>query len=300
MLTTQELLSSSGTTDWVIHQLLPVGGKMMLGGPPKAGKSLLTLKLAHAILREPLYHGFKVESHGTVLMLENDMPRSSHKRRIEKLHGVYYDFGGMYHITKDLMPNGFNLLDEPHYNWLAEQVRDLRPTVIIFDVLRSFYLGDENNSEIVSRLMSRIDALLLEGDSSCVIIHHSKKSGFDKETGHSLSPVEALRGSTVIAGSMDTICALNDSGTMVQYQGRDIGNITYHIHQEFGGLKNRYIRKGATNRSQSLERLYALLLSQNIPDPFSAMAEYCEQLDREEFEAARSVVGSNVDKYLWS
>lgn len=301
MRTTSELLNAQETSDWIIKRLLPKNGKLMIGGCPKSGKSLLTLATAYSVLHQPIYHGFKVQTNGTVLMIENDMPMSSHARRIRKLTEDGYNFGGMYHITKDLMPPAFNILQDGHYSWLESQVSDLKPTLIIFDVLRSLYLGDENNSDVAAHVMAKIDALLLAGNSSCVIIHHSKKGGFNSESGTMLTPVEAVRGSSVISGSMDTICALNDTGTMCYYQGRDIGNIHYSLTTKSGSLKNRIIRSNTNGRQQQIEKLYAQLLDSGYAGTKmkDALNEYIENISVEEYESARSVVGNNHEVYLW-
>lgn len=304
MRSTEELLKDTTEEDWVIKNLLPVGGKLMLGGSPKAGKSYNVLKLAHCVLREPFFHGNKVDRHGRVLMVEFDMPESSHRRRIASMHGIVYDFNGMYHITRKDAPRGFSILNQPHYNWLAAQVTDLKPALIIIDVYRSLYIGNENDSSLTAEVMMRLDELLLEGDSSAVLLHHTKKSGFDKETGTSMSPIEAVRGSSVIAGSMDTIMALSDTGHGMQVQGRDVGNLSYYIKREFGGLPNRHIKKAGTNRQFSMEKLLAgfhIQCPKESSDTyFKWMSEYVEDMNKEEYEQIRSIVSSNPSRYEWA
>jgi RecA-family ATPase len=304
MKTTEELLKNRAEQAWVINKLLPVGGKLMLGGPPKSQKSFNALKLIHCVLREPFFHGFRVDVHGRVLVVELDMPTESHARRIEQFHNVSYNFDGCYHITRSEIPKSFNLLTQQHYNWLAEQVADLKPTMVVFDVLRSIFLGNENDSSAMSEIMMRLDEILLEGNSAAVILHHSKKAGFDKETTMSVSPIEAVRGSSVIAGSMDTIMALNDTGHTMQIQGRDIGNTSYFLKREFGGLPNRFIKIGGTGRQQSIEKLLASIMTQcpkeSNANYFKWTSEYVEDMNEEEFEQVRSIVSANPLKYEWA
>ena len=278
--------------NWVVRDLLPKGGLWMIAGAPKAGKSYLVTELSHCLVNKEIdfFHGYKVEYRGPVLYINYDMPTSSHKRRyqlLEQNHG--YNFQGMYHICMDEIPPGFNILKEGSREWLKSQVADLKPSVIIFDVIRRFYVGDENNSDVCSQFIQSVNDILQESSASGILLHHSNKTseagqaqGFEKD------PISAVRGSSVIAGSMDTICAFNNAGNQLWYQGRDIST-KYTLKREKNGLPNRWIRKNNNNlRREQTKMLGAgyLLQVTNLgkDDVYNLMLTHVEDYVYEEFE----------------
>lgn len=304
MRTNKELRELTLDNDWIIRYILPRGGKCMIAGPPKVGKSYLVLNMANAVCaKQEFFHGYAVETYGTALYIQLDMALNSHRRRIIQLEANGYDFSKLFHITPDEVGPGFSLIKEGNLNWLKEQVRDLKPTLIIFDVFKRFFTGDENDSDMAQQAISAIDELLLEGDSTGIILHHSRKqSEMSKSLGMNVSPIDAVRGSSVIAGSMDTIMAFNDNGSMLAVQGRDI-NTVYNIKRNKWGLHERYIKKTHQQRATALERLLALFLVQK-PGMDEEYYYVCatplvEDLDYEEFKARFLLIKDNPYKDEW-
>lgn len=73
-----------------------------------------------------------------------------------------------------------------------------RPNLVILDCLRSIHAGEENASEEMSLVMTRLRALANTG-ISIIIIHHEAKPGQNGTTG-----TYVARGSSVISASIDS------------------------------------------------------------------------------------------------
>lgn len=268
--------------------------------------SLIALDICEAIgnPQRNWFHGFQVEHRGPVLYVNLDMPTGSHRRRFLRLENNHnFKFGNLWHITRDEVPAGFDILKEGNKNWLLEQVSKLKPAVIIMDVVRRLYAGDENSSDIAAQVIASVNEIIQEGNSSAILVHHTNKTNeISKNMGIEKDPINAVRGSSVLAGSMDTICAFNDNGTELAYQGRDI-NLRYAIKRAPTGLHNRWIKEKASNRKIQLERLIARYLLQNAElsknDVFYLAQEHVEALTLEEYSPRFSEVAANLDAFEW-
>lgn len=99
----------------------------------------------------------------------------------------------------------FNVLDYEDWDALSKRFptigfeggeeRTLDPDLIIFDALRSYHTGDENDTSHCSQVMARFRAYANSG-ATVVIIHHESK-GYDRPTLHN------ARGSTVFTDVPD-------------------------------------------------------------------------------------------------
>jgi hypothetical protein len=299
-----ELKKLDTVQDWVIRDILPRGGTMMVAGPPKIGKSLLMMDICSAISgHDDFWHGFKVEETGNIMCCEFDMPVGSHRRRVLQLEKTGLNFNKMFHVTVDEVPPGFNLLREGSFNWLKAQVEDLRPLVIVFDVVRRFYQGDENSSDLAGQFMQAVSDILIAGGSSGILVHHTNKtSEVAKNMGFEKDPISAVRGSSVIAGSVDTICAFNDAGTQLWYQGRDV-NLRYGVKRGANGIYNRWIKAGASNRASEVQHLAARFLLQ-VPtlgkdDVYALCLPHVADLDYKEFDIIWQLVAGKAGQYEW-
>ena len=213
---------------WIIDPLIPQGGLVNLYGPPKGGKSYLALQLALDIaLRNPTWMGFPIKTHGLVCYLQLDTPRSLWRDRILKLQdaGVIVDGFALADRNTEGTPWPFDILS-PHngFNWLREQMDLLIPAVVIIDTLRDVHRGNENDSQYMQEVM---DALVGACQPAAVVLlSHSRKANPDR--GFSL--VEDQRGSTAIAGKMDTILHLG--GGKLSYTGRATEQGTIPLKQD--------------------------------------------------------------------
>lgn len=298
-----ELMQLNVEQDWIINPVLPVGGIWMIAGAPKAGKSLLVAGIAEALVdkRMEFFHGMRIAIHGTVLYINLDMGVVSHRRRFLQMEEHGSKLKGLYHITRDEVPASLNILNDSSREWLGKQIRDLKPTVIIFDVIRRFYSGDENSSAVAQEFINAISDLMQQGDSAAILVHHTNKtSEISKNMGIEKNPIEAVRGSSTIAGSADTICAFNDNASALWYQGRDV-NMKYNLKKGVCGIPQRWVSKTTQKRADQIERLLAGFMVQapgkSSTDYFTLCKPHVDEFTEDDFKAIYAKVLQNKAGY---
>ncbi|MFM6580237.1 MAG: AAA family ATPase [Dolichospermum sp.] len=178
-------LQSEGLT-WVIPEMLPRGETIILGGSPKAGKSLLGIDAAFAIATgESRFLGENVVA-GKVLLVSCDESLNSTKSKLIK-RGFRRGDG------IEILPKW--TIDRLHD--LEQKIEDYRPDVVIVDSLKRITHGSqisENSAEFADNIYT-LKELFTKYNCSGILIHHANKN--NEATG-----VNKLRGSSAIAGAV--------------------------------------------------------------------------------------------------
>jgi hypothetical protein len=213
---------------WLIKPLIPQDGWInVYGKPKKARKSYLALGMAHAVSTgQDSWLGFEVRSAGPVLFFQADTPHDMWAQRIEDIEAGGYDFDNVWFASLHTMPYPFNIHE--HEEVLGEMIASIpvKPAMIIFDTARTMHTGDENSSQDMTLFMHALKRVA--GHQAKILITHDKKGGGqdskdgDGDNGGDL--MEGNRGSTAIAGAMDTVIKLTPKGYM-HYQGRAVGEM---------------------------------------------------------------------------
>jgi RecA-family ATPase len=215
------------TEPWLIKPIIPRGSWMNLFGRPKqARKSYLALGMAEAIAsgRES-WLGFEVKHCGPVLFFQADTPAGLWTERIADIQkSGHYDFSNVWFSSLQTMPYPFNIFE--HEEILAEMIAAVPggPVLIVFDTARTMHTGDENSSQDMTLFMHSLKRVA--GDMAKVLITHDKKGGGQdpKDGDDGADLMGGNRGSSAIAGAMDTVIKMTPKGYM-HYQGRAVGEM---------------------------------------------------------------------------
>lgn len=233
---------------WLIKPLVPAAGWVSLyGEPKKARKSYLALGMANAVgdRSHKEWLGFPVVKHGHVLYVQLDTPHDVWAKRIEDIRtGDYgYSFKNVWHASIQYMPYPFNIAE--HEDILYQMVHDVTreagepPVFIIYDTSRKMHALDENSSQDMTLFMSALENVAGR-DKAKLLISHQKKSGLEgggnehEQEGGDL--MKGQRGSSAVAGAVDTIIKMSSKGNMY-YQGRAVGEehkkLSFeHVHKK--------------------------------------------------------------------
>lgn len=204
---------------WLVKPLIPLSGACLMYSPPKTGKSAAALQLAHGISTgEKEWMGFPIVTHGRVLYLQQDTPRSTWTLRIEAFQKSGYNFNSDLLKIADresLAYYPFDVLQPAHVEYLTQLVRTVQPVVAVFvDTLRKAHTGNENDSTIMSNVISNL--IKAVHPAALILVSHDRKPSAEMEkdimTDH--------RGSTSVVGEMDGIIRLTKS--RMYYAGRNI------------------------------------------------------------------------------
>lgn len=190
--------------------LLPRGGKAIVGGISKVGKSLLVMDWALSLSSgRPFLLQFSIPQPYRVVLLQGEISEASmHRRLNQMLNGqdINNTLDNLY------LMNEKNLkLDKPRdLRILSEALSKIKPDVFILDPLYKFHIGDENRVSDMMRFFDNFDSLLSEHDMAGIIVHHFGKPSEVKKEG-----AQQLRGSSSIFDWGDSYLILN------RMQGRD-------------------------------------------------------------------------------
>jgi RecA-family ATPase len=171
-----------------------------LVSPGGVGKSFLGLQIAVQIAagRDCLGWGLSL-NRGRVLYLASEDPEVALVRRIHALGEFIAP-----EVRKTLcenfvlsVPEGFadklDLLSPSTEHRLSEQSRGFR--LVILDTLRRFHGGNENDASDMARLMSSLEAVAYEANTTVLFLHHASKHS---ALNGSADEQQASRGSSVL------------------------------------------------------------------------------------------------------
>lgn len=208
----------------VASGLVPLGGLVFVGGPPKSYKSFLLLTAALQMACGIPLFGASVKHAGSssyrfgvirpmrVLMVEQELGWIDDR---ERLSPMWESLGEEQkqliceNLHIEAAPYGMNSLvrldnEESDRHYLIEAVEKVKPDVLILDPLSMFHRQDENSARDMSLLMRNLSVIRnrfkLKGT---IISHHTSKPRHD---GIVLTdaPPDLLRGSSVLFATGDS------------------------------------------------------------------------------------------------
>lgn len=174
---------------WLIRGLLPRGGKLLLGGEAKIGKSHVCLELARAlVLGVPPFdwpEQFPAPEPARVLYIEQEIGAPSQINRFQRL----------FHNDRERWPEIYERLfpysKDPHLMLSGEGIRNIRdliekhgPQVLILDPISKFHFWEESDATQIARLFYVLDCFIndyRELGLSIIMSHHFRKSPQVKE-----------------------------------------------------------------------------------------------------------------------
>lgn len=201
---------------WVVQDFVPLGGSANLYGEAKAGKSFLALDLGIAVASgKPDWMGFPIHNHGPVLFLQMDTARNLWMEQyIQTAQEDGQDISNIYFTDRDDpdIPYPFDMR-RAGGEWLKGEVQKLQPVLVIVDVWREIFEGDENSSEVCSQVWAALTNACR--GASLLILAHEVKGGVTSDGKVIETPLrKGARGSTFVAGKVDGIAKLQLNGKL--------------------------------------------------------------------------------------
>lgn len=198
----EELLNKRGGENaYYCWPLLPVGGRVVIGAPPKSFKSMVGLNLAYDLAEGmPAFGLFPVRKPVSVLVCEMEIGEIRLQERMNKLHAAR---GGevvpytLHFASKDLTVNLDTLSGLAK---LREHIENANPEILILDPLRKLHRQQENSSDDMVKVFGNLEKIQKEYSLTVIMVHHAGKPGEFT----SMSSPNALRGSSEIFGDVDT------------------------------------------------------------------------------------------------
>lgn len=199
--------------------LLPVGGKLILSGPPKANKSFVALNVMLDLVRGRDIFGARykdgkavlpVHKPWRILYLEQELGEQG---LLERLRGKDEGHPG---LCTPLLTDGLELFVQPRdtamrldtpkgRDYIGEIVKDIRPDVTVMDPFAKFNLSNENDSQEMGAILRTADHLIEDYNTAIMFIHHVGKQNQENPR----RGLDRLRGSSAIGADVDTMIEIN-------------------------------------------------------------------------------------------
>lgn len=206
---------------WLIDDLLPVGGVVMLSAKPKMGKSFLAIQLALSVASGGEFLGFQAQKH-EVLYIDLETSQRSMKNRISMMtadapKGLYlmtpqevFEFGNI--------GNGF----ESQVDYFLESHKGVKLVIVdTYGLIQGSRTGAQNIYRLEYAEISHLNSWARKKGFTLVLIHHQ-----NKQDDYS-NPVQGISGSTGITGGLQAYYILSkrdytDTKTKLTIGGKEI------------------------------------------------------------------------------
>lgn len=196
----QELLTKTPDVSYLIEEIAPRGGVILLVADAGVGKTWICIHASLALATgQPFFGHFKVPNLGKTLILDEENTPPLQKKRVSKLiKGQELSVNLSELPIRYSLGAGINLTDPRWVASLETILQDFQPDLVILDSLVRFHQGDENSSRDMALLFSQIKQLITAYGTTFLICHHKRKPGVTGNNGST-----AFRGSTEIRAFMD-------------------------------------------------------------------------------------------------
>lgn len=190
---------STSNPGWLVEGWWQRGSHGMVAGEPKTYKSTFVADFASSVASgQPLYGQYAVHHQGPVIMIQEENSPYLMKDRFRKvanhkglLNGKVYVRGNTAKITfppnlpiSFLNNKGFDFTSEESRILVEEEIKKVKPVLVIFDPLYLMLGGkDENSSKDVRPVLNWLLNLRYTYNTAIMLVHHWNKGGQSTRSG---------------------------------------------------------------------------------------------------------------------
>lgn len=215
----RDLLASPvvGVPSYVGNGVLPKKGRLIIGGQPAIGKSMLVLNFAYSLAAGTPLFGFHYQDKSRsgeavlpvheptrVLYIEQEIGEYALKERFGLLHSTLKNETALDNIWWHTMDWGLQLDSQRCSDNWNNLILAAAPHVVILDPLSQFHTSNEDDAGEMGVILTNLNKLMVAHDISIVLIHHFGKPGEQSRYG-----MHRFRGSSAIAAWADTRLTLD-------------------------------------------------------------------------------------------
>jgi hypothetical protein len=206
-----ELYKDQTEVEWVVQDLLMVGGLSIISADPKAGKSVIARQLTKDVLRGGEFFGRKCKQ-GSVYYFGMEEHSAVLKQSFQRL-GI--------NETDKLMVHVGDVTAESAFEDFRELLIETKPTLVVVDTLFDLVeVENENNYGEVKQKLRKLRQVARDSGTHILTVHHnSKSSGQYAARGN-----QRILGSQAISGAMDSIIVIGLEGKIrkISTSGREV------------------------------------------------------------------------------
>jgi signal recognition particle subunit SEC65 len=213
-----QLVSEAKPIEWIVENLIPRYGLVILAGKAGVGKSMVTLHLSHAVVNgEPLFGAFPIQNRGGVLIIDNENYPGLYRQRVRALGLNPLEGIDTLNLTDFSIDSTFSI------KWLEKVIAEKKYALVVLDSWTNLIRNtDENKAPEVGKVLSRLRKIAYEHGCCFVLIHHLRKN-----MPYAVDPKDELRGSSTLMNEADLVIAMRESG-------KDGLRVLWTIKQRYG------------------------------------------------------------------
>ena len=226
--------------DIIEKGILTTQSRMIIGGHPGIGKSILAAQIGTEISRGDLVTDKFQTVKKRVLYVQEEIGPKSYQTRLEAAHQYYKNMDSFFVVSSA----GFSFDDPASVLQLRQYVVASKIEVLILDPLYKIHGKRENDATELAQLAQLVDRLISELDIAVIIVHHLRKP-FTTYKGDVMSMgMMDFRGSTVIPAWADTMLMLEatDKEDKVRLDFAKTRNAPEYIQSIYLKLDRKHMR----------------------------------------------------------
>lgn len=200
---------NSPPPEWLVRELVPARGVVVIAGHPGAGKTFAALDLAMRVARsEPVWMGHQIRRRVPVVYapLEGHAGIGGRLRAWMKANDADGDTGTLHVLDRWVGPP---LLSSAGARALRAALHELpeRPGVVIIDTLAAASGCDENDASEMGRVIAEVQRISAELECVVILVHHLRKP--DRASNRAEPTMHDLRGSSALLGAADQVIGVH-------------------------------------------------------------------------------------------
>lgn len=193
---------------WYEHELLPIGGQLIVHGPVKSFKSFIVLDLLAALAQGRPWAGFEpLEEAVRVCVVQFEIPPDYYRKRVDLLRAHAADaalFDANFGTWTPLQRPRLRADDPKSVDELRRGLEAAGVQVVLVDpVRRALGTGDINSEQDARKLLAIFERLQDDG-RTVIAAHHDNKSSAKNGGGD----VYGMTGTGAFSGDADTLISV--------------------------------------------------------------------------------------------
>ena len=307
--------------DMVGSRLLTLGGTMVIGGPPKVGKSDFILSFAMHMAAGQDFLDFRIERPLHVFYLQAEIQYPYLKERIQQTTlppDILDKAGQNLFVTPQLQM----ILNDAGLEQVIHSVRQsfgaVPPDVIIIDPIRNVFdggpddsgMGENDNTAMMFFLRERIEKMrqALNSLAAVVLVHHTRKLSkqqFREDPFQSLSGASSLRGyyttGVLIYRPDETLAARelffelrNGPGIDPVFVDKINGQWQTVDQNQTRLVRDNYGRKLDAERDRQRDVIVQMLLDEALEGHLYLMEQFCNAFEGEAGLGSSSTIRGRI------
>jgi len=267
--------------EWLIEGWWQKNSHGIIAGEPKTFKSFISTDIAVSVASgRPLFGTFPVKHTGPVLIVQEENDSYTVQDRLRKVANNKKILEGKAKIIRNqlefqrpptlpiyfLNTQQFSFAEDEDRMMLEQQVKEMKPALVIFDPVYLMLGGlDENSAKDIRPILNWLLRLSDEYSTAVMLIHHWNKAGISKRGG------QRMYGSTMWHAWVESAMyvKLKDKTTVeIEREFRSFAKPgRCRISFDIGEAGQTFYRANIEEENQVVERLRGLLKSQGQATP---------------------------------